>query len=240
MPRAEILIVPAMMLADYYLTLWGAGLFGATPERRAGYELNPHMIGDVARLKLVNPRHLAATATATVVFWTGAALVDAEWTRFLVGLMLGAYGVIIGNHLANILDMLSERACKGVRGRMKVTYRARLAMGAHRSLGSALPLVLIAAFAPGWLTLGAAAGALVIAVAQIMWRATAPKEALDRLLTLGRDACAFCGAGADTAKKLIDGDGGMICDECVGTCAEALIDESSAVSVASTMAREPA
>lgn len=222
MPPAEILVVPALMLADSYLTLWGSKLFGATPTARLAYELNPAMAEDVAQLKLINPRHLLATVAETGAF-VSTAYVAPSTIRFFLGLMIGAFGVINGVHITKFLDLKAENTRGVVRGRVKITNRRRLMSGSFRALGMALPLCLVAAFAPSLFTV-AAAGALLIAAAPISWRLKSSKEILDALVALGPSACGFCGTDGHTAKRLIEGKCAMICDECVATCVEALAE----------------
>lgn len=230
MRHPEFLIAPGLMLADYYLTLLGATLYGKTVEARAAYELNPRFRDDVGRLRLFHPVHLAAAAASAVMLYFAAEAGEA-FGRFTFGLVVGVFGLIVGTHLANIVGMVAARADKerasGARGS---SYRFKLTAAAAQNFGlGAAPASLFAALEPSPFRLGLAAGAWFLTATPILWRFRASGEDLARTSrppVAGR--CSFCGAGADKAKRLIAGEDAMICDECVETSVEALAEDQAA------------
>lgn len=225
MSHPEVLLAPALMLADYYLTLLAASMLGAGPAQRAAYELNPQFKRDVGALRLFNPGHLGATAAVGAALFLLARIGDPWMYRTGLGLAVGALTVLVGGHVANILDLRHLKAHpKDLASRARMNTRMQLAMSSHRTLGvSVLPLMAVALFEHGAFSGAAAAGATLIALQPWAWlrqqgEAAAAPPALPR-------ACAFCEQDDGHAKRLIAGAGAMICEECVGICTEALADE---------------
>src|SRR5512147_2377148 len=107
MRHPEVLLVTALLLADYYLTLWGAALAEQGYRRHfrnPSYELNPIGRGDVAQRRLFNPRHLALTAALTVLLIWASETGDALSPWFfpvMFGMVLGAFVPILCQHVGN-------------------------------------------------------------------------------------------------------------------------------------------
>jgi len=184
MRHSEVLIVPVLMLADYYLTIVGAKLAQSGYRahfKSASYELNPIWRGDVAKLRWFNPRHLllAALLTALLLFAAEASdTLDPWFFPVMFGMVLGAFTPIITQHLGNILTFeFMRRNPNEVEG--SVTFSMRYAIVASIAQGMTV-LVVLALVA--WLTqvpiaYGMLAGAGVLMLARFSWFARAKRGA---------------------------------------------------------------
>lgn len=221
----ELLAVPALMLGDYYLTLLGAWYYSPDPTVRANYELNPHAKAAIARLQPVSPLHLAMTALMTVMVGFASTL-DPMMYRFMLGVMVGGFGYLVGLHVGNVLMLRHARRAPGdVNGHATQTRGFQLLTSAHRAFAfAAAPLAILAVLQPSALLFGAVAGVAFIGYAPLQWRAQLSDAERAATATSGRALCGFCGADDKAASKLIAGRGVMICDACVETCVEALRD----------------
>ncbi len=235
MPHPEIFFAPALMLADYYLTLAGAAAFGRTPAERAAYELNPAFKNDIASRRLASPRALMGVAVVTAGLFALQYVLGGVLVVWVLGLFVGSRIVLVGVHLANLVELgRIARARKS--GLAVTTYRYRLMSSTWRTLCTAfLPLAVVAAFVPSPFALSAAAGALVVAAAPLIWRAHQPGEILDKAspspaapAAPPQKTCAFCERPASAVPFLIAGKNGAICSECVATCVETLAERTAA------------
>jgi hypothetical protein len=175
MKHPEIFLVPAFMLADYYLTLVGAAL----KDRKYGehfktrhYELNPVWQRQVAQLKWFNPRHLLVTAlvAALLAFVAESGTLPGWLVTGLLGCLLVLFGAVIGRHLSNILTFNHMiRKPDGISGQVAMSHGLLLALSLHQSLTVFLPVALIALFAPGPFTVGAVFGGLLHVMIHLVW-----------------------------------------------------------------------
>lgn len=224
MRHLDYLLAPGLMLADYFLTLLGASLYGTSAAARAAYELNPRLQNDVGRLRLFNPAHLGAVV-ALMVMLVMADSVDEQFARFFFGVLIGLFALVVGNHIVNIISLGARRLGRerAPTGRTS-SYRFKLTAASAQAFGlGALPLSLFAILEPSAFALGVATGAWGLALAPLLWRLRSSREVLDKTDAFCRqNLCSFCGAGENIAKKLLAAEHAMICDECVNTCAEVL------------------
>lgn len=106
-----LILIPSLMLSDYYLTLLGEKLRQRSqPQclfRIESYELNPFFQKDVARLRWINWRHISLTILLTLVmaFLAVGYVYQVSPVPFiaLLGYYSVFYGVVIGRHINNIL-----------------------------------------------------------------------------------------------------------------------------------------
>src|SRR5262245_55141128 len=104
MQHPESLIIPLLMLVDYFLTLVGARLAEEKyllHFRIATYELNPIWQKSVQERRWFNPRHLVLVALVTILLLLGDSQADVlgQFFSFLVGILLGAFGSVVGLHI---------------------------------------------------------------------------------------------------------------------------------------------
>lgn len=218
-----LVLVPVLMLADYYMTLWAASMFGKDEASRAAYEMNPLHRGAIGRLQMVNPLHLAGVCVVTGLVF-GSAFMDAWFYRLVLGILVGGFGFIVGRHVGNIAMMRLARTPRGqVRGVATRTRGFLLEVTAQQTLAFAFaPLLFILVLEPSFFMAGVLAGVVVVGLSPLQWLKQLDAAARAEPVRLGQNACGFCGADAATAGRLITGDAAVICDACVETCVEAL------------------
>jgi hypothetical protein len=107
MNHPEVFIIPVMMLADHFLTVWGAILSEKKYRQHfkiEHYELNPLWQKNIASKKWFNPRHLIMVAIITLFcfLWSTGWKDPDMVAEGLFGFLTVLFGSIIGGHLANI------------------------------------------------------------------------------------------------------------------------------------------
>lgn len=106
-----LILIPSLMLSDYYLTLLGEKLRQRSQPHRLlrieSYELNPFFQKDVARLRWINWRHLSLTILFTLLmaFLATGYVYQVSPVPFIgiTGYYAVFYGVVIGRHINSIL-----------------------------------------------------------------------------------------------------------------------------------------
>lgn len=183
MHHPEVFIVTALMLADYYLTMWGAALAEQGYRQHfktPSYELNPIWRGDVAKKRMFNPRHLVLAAVLTaLLIWageTGDAL--SPWFfPVMFGMVLGAFVPILCQHVGNIFmfDFLRRHPSE-IEGAVTTTMRYAILVSLAYSLPVLAPIAIAAWYTRDPLVIGMLIGAGVLTLARFSWlrRATPP------------------------------------------------------------------
>lgn len=168
-----------MMLADYFLTVWGAILSEKKYRlhfKIEHYELNPLWQKNIASKKWVNPKHLIAVAIVTLFCfvwstgWTGPDMVAEGLLGYLTVLFVG----IIGNHLTNIFIFLYvNRHPESIQGEIKMSHPLILCMSQFRAFSLLLVLTLIAIFSPTPFVLGGLCSQMTFLFVKLFWIARA-------------------------------------------------------------------
>jgi hypothetical protein len=234
----ELALIPLFMVSDYVLTLVGARLYGGTPEARAAYEMNPRYRDVVARLRPVPARLVLRCVLVAALLAMMSATQHSAIGRMgysaLVGVLIAAYALINGGHIANILILRQRNKDGG-----PVTERRRQIAAAYRYFGTAfLPLAVLAAWMPSAFSVGAALGGLFLVGTHLRWAlaspasAPAPRSAVPQGRQQVGQHCGFCGRTAAQVPVLIAGRTAGICSECVAT-SSVILAERAAASVAS-------
>ena len=175
MTHPEILLVPILMLADYFLTVCGAGLAERGYRKRfqvEHYELNPLWQRDIAKRKLINVRHLLAVLLATSCFLLLAetALIDEALLSALLGFVLVLNAFILGRHLSNLLTFHHVlKSPDHVSGQVVLAHPFVLSLALYQSLAVTFPLVLIAIFSPSPFVFGGLGSIITLSVLQLWW-----------------------------------------------------------------------
>ena len=140
----EILAVPLLMVADYTLTILGARESAAVYREHfvlASYEMNPLWRKSVDEIRWFNPRHFAIVCLVTLLLVLVDQVAPAELPiEFFLGGVFGAWGMVFGRHVANLLLF---RYLKGT-SRKRHILAGALA-GGLGTVGSALLLALLLA-----------------------------------------------------------------------------------------------
>ena len=163
------------MLADYFLTVWGAVL----KEKGYGnhfklehYELNPVWQKSISQKRWVNPQHILLTlliSCALGVLLELGALPDPA-SECLFGCLFVFFGIIVGRHLSNILVFRRlARRPEEISGQLVMAHSLALSMSTFQYLVAAIPVAMTAIFSPTPFSLGGAAGAVLVFVAHAVW-----------------------------------------------------------------------
>jgi hypothetical protein len=110
-PKWIVLLLPALMLADYYLTIlygWLIRGFYKIADL-AIIELNPMWKADVARLRIVNLRHVVHVVFFTLLFLIiSTAPEGSPKTYFLClfGFAIGVNASLVAEHIQNLSSLL--------------------------------------------------------------------------------------------------------------------------------------
>jgi hypothetical protein len=230
----ELGVIPMFMVSDHVLTLLGARLYGSTPEARAAYELNPRYRDIVAHLRLIPVRLTLRCILMIAVLVLMSATLHTAIVRMgyaaLVGVLIAAYALINGTHIANILILRQRNRSNG-----PVTERRRQFDAAYRHFGASfLPLAVLAAWTPSPFSVGAALGGLFLGVTHLRWglaspaSALAPRPAVPQGDQQAGQSCSFCGRPPVKVPVMIAGKTAGICSDCVATSAAILAERTTA------------
>jgi hypothetical protein len=175
MDYPAILLIPVFMLADYYLTLVGYVL----REEKYGehfkidhYELNPVWQNVVSEKKWFNPRHLLGTIFITILLVYTLEYEDKPeiMIEFLLGFFLVGTGIIIGNHLRNILMFWHViRKPDAVAGQVFLDHSFSLSGSMYEYAGVLVPLIMISLFTPSAFVIGAALSCALQMLVHVVW-----------------------------------------------------------------------
>lgn len=189
-----VLIVPLLMLADYYLTLWGA-----IQRERSGYarffvienyELNPTFQADIAKRRWVNPRHLLIVLLLTVFLLTFTFLMDATQAPTLIfdlfmGFIYTLYLVLIGAHTANLLTFrYVQTNSLQLTGEVRMGPELTVTQSQNQILIVLLPLVVMAIVTQSFFVIGGVLGVLRMIISLMLWKRRARLKARQQARTL--------------------------------------------------------
>jgi hypothetical protein len=176
MRHPEIFLATALLLADYYLTLWRAKLAEHSYRhhfKSASYELNPVWRGDVAKLNWFNWWHLLLAGVVTALLWR-AGETDVwfeDWFfPLMFGMMLGAFVPIIAQHLGNIFTFdFMRRNPDAVEGVVTFSMRYAVISAIAQGITVLALLVVVAALTRAPIVYGMLLGASVLMAARSSW-----------------------------------------------------------------------
>ena len=175
MKHPQIILLPLLMLADYFLTVWGAVLKDkgySSHFKTEHYELNPVWQESIRQKRWVNPRHhlltLAASCALAAIMEFGDMPDPAA--ECLFGCLFVVFGMIIGRHLSNILIFRQfARRPDEVSGQLVLAHSLVLRMSTVQNLAVVLPVAIIAIFSPTPFTLGGTADAILLLALHGVW-----------------------------------------------------------------------
>lgn len=171
----EVLLIPLLMLFDYFLTVLGARLAEHGYRRHfkfPDYELNPAFQKSIAAKKWFSPKHIIAVVlvAAYCAFWYHWWQGDDPVFEGCFGAFLTVFITVIGGHLANIWTFyFMLRYPDQVSGEVILTQRYVLHLTRSRMLMLLLPLAASAVVVRAPFLLGAVAGALALILIQTLW-----------------------------------------------------------------------
>ncbi len=161
MNHPEVLLLPVLMIADYYLTILGAVL----REKEFGkhfiidaYEMNPTYRNGIDQKRLLNLQFIAQVLLnflillACSIFLNG----DLEFIFWIVlGFYLTLYGYVIGLHVSNILIFRwVERNPNAFDGVITLSHDFNLRMSLNLNAVLLIPVIIILIFSFSFFVLG--------------------------------------------------------------------------------------
>jgi len=175
MKHPEIILLPVLMLADYFLTVLGA----IRKERKYAvhfktqhYELNPVWQKTIAQKKWFTPRHLLLTllTSGVLAFLVESGNMPDAFAKGMFGCLFVLFGMIIGRHLSNLLIFrYLDRHPQDIAGEITMAHALMLTISSCQNLVVAVPMVLLAIFSPTPFVLGGLVGTLLLFVIHFKW-----------------------------------------------------------------------
>ena len=175
MKHPEVLLVPALMLADYFVAILSA------VQREKGYsehfkierfELNSIWQKDIAARRWFSPRHIVATLLVALflVFMTEYRVIDQDTVSSFMGFSVVYLGALLGRHLCNLLTFrYVARWSAEIDGQVRMDHRLVLSMSLYQYIAMAVPVILIAVVSPTSFAIGAAGGAVSLVACHFFW-----------------------------------------------------------------------
>jgi hypothetical protein len=175
MKHPEIVLLPILMFADYFLTVLGAVL----RERKYAehfkvehYELNPLWQKTIARKQWLNPRHILVTLlmTGVVAGLLELGTLPKTFAEGMLGCLFITYGTVIGRHCNNLLLFWRlARKPTEISGQITMAHALSLSISLYQYLVVALPMLLLAIFSPTPFVLGGLVGIVLLILAHLRW-----------------------------------------------------------------------
>jgi hypothetical protein len=178
MRHPEVLLVPVLMLSDYYLTLYGLRLAEQSYLRHfkiPHYELNPIWQRAIARRQWFNRWHAAVLLVGCILVGLAEIMqVDDTLLDPMIGFLLAFYGLLLSQHLSNLLTFSHlNRHPDEVTGEVHLAQTFVLRLSIHQLLPVAAPIAVIAIYSPNEFVLGAMVAVLLMAILKTVWLARA-------------------------------------------------------------------
>ncbi|MBI1380734.1 MAG: hypothetical protein GC161_06565 [Planctomycetaceae bacterium] len=175
MNHPELLAVPALMLVDYLLTILGAKKAAIVYRKhfvQATYELNPVWRTSVDQLRWFNPRHLAAVTLVALllVLLERSESVPSSTIQLIAGALLGAFGVVCGRHLTNLLLFgFLIRNPREISGEVQLSMKLNLKISQFMIVGLVPVFAIVLVLLPHPYTVGTLLGVVTLALSHAVW-----------------------------------------------------------------------
>jgi hypothetical protein len=175
MKHPEILLLPALMLANYFLAVWGA------IKREKNYShhfktqhctLNPIWQKQIRQKKWFNPRHIFFTIIpiAILACCLESDLIPDDFISGIMGCLFIVYSTTIGRNLSHL--MIYRYLAKNpyeITGEISMSHSFVLSLSTYQYLEMLLPIAIIAIFSPTPFVFGGLCGTILIFVLQFVW-----------------------------------------------------------------------
>jgi hypothetical protein len=182
MKYPESLLIPIMMFADYFLTVFGAiqrEKNYSTHFKVEHYELNPIWQKQIAMKRWFNPRHVVLTIVLSiiVVFSVEHEGVPDVFARALLGGLLVLYGLVLAKHVSNLLIFrrLSARP-EEVSGQVVMSHQFVLYISRRQILLALIPVSLVALFSGSPFAWGGVIGIVFLMILHGVWAKVPRKQ----------------------------------------------------------------
>ena len=175
MKHPEILLLPLLMFADYFLTVLGS----IEREKRHAlhfkiedYELNPLWQKAIRERKWFNLRHtLIVIAATSVLMWAPeSGNMPEEFAQVMLGALLVLLSMIVGKHISNILTFryLVKRPDRAS-GQVTMSHQLVLRISMYQTLIVLLPILLIAILSRSDYAVGGVFGVTLFICVHLGW-----------------------------------------------------------------------
>lgn len=181
MKYPEMLILPALMFADYLLTIVSAkakdNAYGRYFKQQH-LELNPIWQKDVGALRWINPRHItiALLLSAAIIYLFEFGQLPKFLATGFKGYIFALYACVVGRHISNLFIFRYIRTHEGViSGEVLISHRLLLAISSFQLITVILPLLALAILTPKSAVLGANLGIAFLITLHGYWYYRAAK-----------------------------------------------------------------
>ncbi len=162
MNHPEVLLLPLLMIADYYLTILGAVLHKKQYGKHfviETYELNPEYREEIDSVSLVNLRFVGQVLLNFLILFS-VAILSTDTYQFIYQIALGFYltlfGYINGLHVSNILTFLFVKNNPNTfEGSLKIPHKFNLRRSLYNNSILFFPIGFILLFSFSYFVLGA-------------------------------------------------------------------------------------
>ncbi|MHC4461098.1 MAG: hypothetical protein ACYS6W_04230 [Planctomycetota bacterium] len=170
------LIIPVLVLCDYYLTIVGSILcrrgYGKHIKAEQ-YELNPRWQSSINKRKWFNARYIILVALITLLAVFICEVGDALITGlgdFFVALLMVLFSALIGRHLSNILIFRYViKHPEGISGETLLSQKMLLKMSQYNVLLALCPFIVVALCVRIPFILGSLSGLLLFWAIHWIW-----------------------------------------------------------------------
>lgn len=170
------LIIPVLMLCDYYLTIVGSILCRRGYDKHIKaeqYELNPAWQSSINKRKWFNTRYLMLVALVTLlavfISETGDVLINGLGD-FFVAMLIVLFSTIIGRHLSNILIFrYVVKHPEEMSGEVHLGQKMVLKMSQYHVLLALCPFIVVALYVQAPFVLGGLSGLLLFWAIHWSW-----------------------------------------------------------------------
>ena len=182
MKHPEVLLLPIMIFADYFLTVLGVILRDKKYSlhfKIKHYELNPVWQEPIAKKKWFNLGHIVLTIilSGSIICLAESESKPTSFTDIILGGILSFYSIILGRHFSNLLIFLHLiRKPDEVSGEVSMSHPFVLYLSLYQALMVMVPIGLIAVFSRSNFALGGAIGIILFLIINLGWIQEAKKR----------------------------------------------------------------
>jgi hypothetical protein len=169
----ESLLVPVLMLTDYWLTVAGARLRDsgyASHFKTPSYELNPVWQKTIAAKRWLNGKHLALTVIVGTACVLLSEIPHQRISDVFFGFALAVLGLVNGRHLSNLaLFAYVRRRPHTLSGTVTMSHELVLWLSLFQIAPVMLMLMLLWIIVPTPQVMGAVAGVAALSLVHLLW-----------------------------------------------------------------------
>ena len=175
MKHPEILLLPLLMLADYFLTLIAAiqqGKKYSDHFKVEHYELNPTWQASVAQRRWFNPKQILVTAcfSAAVILLVGFGDLPERIADGLSGCVLILFAMVLARHVNNLaIFRYIARHPDQVSGQVTMRHAMSLWLSLFHYCAATVPIALIALFSGSAFAVGGCCAGMLLLGWHVRW-----------------------------------------------------------------------